>query len=206
MKHPLSFFHLQVSWACCSGGTCCQYKIPRRIRSSSGYGFSKSTFMSFIMLKLGGADVYLESLDAYERISLKFMFATVDRWEYQYERKMYTRHIAHHCVNPPLRPQYSPSDAFFINESSSCAPLKVSAKSDRVSCNRLTTINSDAFWALISSWIVTILWCCRWCSSTMFKKRWHLRENLSLTPRPQTNAYFFEPPSVTLRPLQEFGL
>jgi hypothetical protein len=67
--------YLHVSCARCSGGTCCQYKIPLRMRSSSGYGFSKSTFISFIMLKFGGAHVYLDSLEAYDKISLKFMLA-----------------------------------------------------------------------------------------------------------------------------------
>lgn len=65
------------------------------------------------------------------------------------------------------RNQNLPSDAFFIIASSSWAPFSVSASRDRVSCNRLTTSKSDAFCALMSSWIATICWCCRWCSSTV---------------------------------------
>lgn len=57
---------------------CCQYNNPLRIRSSSGYGFSKSTRTSRLMSsKFGGADVYLDSLEAYERISVKL---TLARW------------------------------------------------------------------------------------------------------------------------------
>lgn len=61
-------------------GAFCQYSSPRRIFSSSGYGFSKSIFVSLFMLsKLGGAEVYFDNFEAYDNKSVNCTLAKCRR-------------------------------------------------------------------------------------------------------------------------------
>lgn len=86
MAYYIKNIHLSSN---CCWGAFCQYNSPRRILSSSGYGFSKSTFISlFILSKLGGADVYFDSFDAYDKTSVNCILAIItSQWPWLITRK-----------------------------------------------------------------------------------------------------------------------